>query len=633
MRRITFSCHFHLVIILLLNSLAGLIERTAFAKQPSARSPRRSAQATNTVCRSQPGLGLFISPQAPSSPDQPLNVIVVAEKPQKGARLIGNNPRGEQHQLFVQQNSSGPPYWWFAQIKHPAVGIHRFTLLSANGALLACGRRRVEPPKSPTRISPAEPWPIQRKWSRYTENLYSAWIEKLFDAPVGQQVSFTPLHQVLRDPGRNYLYNHLGSNEDGPNPIQAAVVQPDCADMPYFLRAYFAWKLRLPFGYRHCDRGSSLRPARCTQLRTNLSTSESPPVSQSLATRFSNFLRYQVSLVHSGSGRTAPEDHETDFYPVALNRSSLRPGTVYVDPYGHLLVLAKWVSPTSQRGGILYAVDGHPDLSVGRKQFWRGAFLFSDQIKGGAGGFKAFRPLKLHQETIVALTNEEIKASKDYGNFSDQQYRLGIDGFYDEMDRLITPHPLSPLQAYQERLEALFELILERVGSVQAGEDYLHKMKRTIIPMPSGPRIFETKGAWEDYSTPARDMRLLIAIEELRRFPQKILSHPTRFAIPNNQSPLQAKIAMEKLLDSFSHQKSFTYQRSDGSDWKLSLAEVMARQQELEMAYNPNDCPEIRWGAKGSELQTCNRHAPDEQKRLMEIYRKWFANRQRPPLR
>jgi hypothetical protein len=51
------------------------------------------------------------------------------------------------------------------------------------------------------------------------------------------------------------------------------------------------------------------------------------------------------------------------------------------------------------------------------------------------------------------------------------------------------------------------------------------------------------------------------------------------------------------------------------------------------MAYNPNDCPEIRWGApEGSaERSACRRQAPPYQKKTMQDVRKWFAQRLHPP--
>ena len=60
--------------------------------------------------------------------------------------------------------------------------------------------------------------------------------------------SWPALHDVLRDQSRNVLFNHLGLGEDS----MKMVLRPDCADLPYFLRAYFAFKMGLPFGYSIC---------------------------------------------------------------------------------------------------------------------------------------------------------------------------------------------------------------------------------------------------------------------------------------------------------------------------------------------------------------------------------------------
>lgn len=617
----------------LLLALLPLASSTARGRKASAPAALDADQLSRTLrgCHSKKGFGFLVSPRVPVQ-NRPLRVLVVAEREEAGAVLVRVGPEGTAS--LAAQRGGGPPYWWLARVERPAAGTYRFALMSRDGAPLACATRRVEPRPPKALPSGTEQWPVVAAWSRYAENLYSAWIEKLFEAPLGTQPSWTPLHQVIRDPSRNILYDHLGSAEDGPDGGAAVVVQPDCADLPYFLRAYFSWKMGLPFGYRHCDRGSSTRPTRCEPVpRTNLSVPAEAGRGGSPAARFSRFLRHHVSLVHSGSGRTGPDDDETDLYPVALSRKSLRPGTVYVDPYGHLLVVARWVSQTAEHGGLLYAVDGHPDLSVGRKRFWRGAFLFSDQIQGGAGGFKAFRPLVRRRGQVAALSNAEIRASLDYGNFSSEQYELGIDGFYDRMDRVINPQPLSPLMAYRERLEALHELITERVGSVQVGEEYVKKTRGAEISMPRGPKIFETKDAWEDYSTPARDIRLLIAIEEVRRFPEKVVRQPKLFAFPAGREPAAVRRELEALYEASTREKGLTYTRSDGTPWKLTMADVIARRRGLEVAYNPNDCVEIRWAAQGEELSPCRRHAPEAQRRLMEKYRIWFATRTRPPLR
>ena len=94
-----------------------------------------------------------------------------------------------------------------------------------------------------------------------TENLYSAWIEKLFDAPLDAAPSWPALHDVLRDQSRNFLFNHLGLREDE----KGSIIRPDCADLPYFLRAYFAFKMGLPFGYSKCTRGGGGQAPKCPQ--------------------------------------------------------------------------------------------------------------------------------------------------------------------------------------------------------------------------------------------------------------------------------------------------------------------------------------------------------------------------------
>ena len=68
---------------------------------------------------------------------------------------------------------------------------------------------------------------------------------------------------MLRDRSRNFLFNHLGLREDELN----IVYRPDCADLPYFLRAYFAFKMGLPFGYSICSRGGAAERWACALTR------------------------------------------------------------------------------------------------------------------------------------------------------------------------------------------------------------------------------------------------------------------------------------------------------------------------------------------------------------------------------
>ncbi len=171
-----------------------------------------------------------------------------------------------------------------------------------------------------------------------------------------------------------------------------------------------------------------------------------------------------------------------------------------------------------------------------------------------------------------------------------------------------------------------------RVTSVENGRKFQNSGRRDA-DMPDGASIFETTGAWEDFATPARDLRLLIALDVVRGFPERVARRPERYAIPKNKSLAEVKAELERVLASELSARKFSYTRSDGSPWTLSLSDVIDRAADLEMAYNVNDCVELRWGApdKSDEASTCRRHAPPAQRAKMTKYRAWFHERRRPP--
>ncbi len=313
--------------------------------------------------------------------------------------------------------------------------------------------------------------------------------------------------------------------------------------------------------------------------------------------------------VHSGSGRTRRRDDNTDYYPVPLKEETLRPGTVYADPYGHLLVLVRRVPQSDGAAGVFLAVDGQPDGTVARKRFWRGNFLFAQDPALGSPGFKRFRPIVRERNGVLRrLTNDEIAKNPQYGDYSLDQSRLGIEDFYDRMDDVMSPAPLDPLRAMKEAITSLEEQVKTRVTSVENGRKFQNS-GRGEASMPDGAAIFETTGAWEDFATPSRDLRLLIAMDVVRGFPDRVARRPERYAMPKEKSVADVKAELESVLASELSARKFSYTRSDGSAWTLALKDVLDRAADLEMAYNPNDCVELRWGApdKSDEASTCKR--------------------------
>jgi hypothetical protein len=448
------------------------------------------------------------------------------------------------------------------------------------------------------------------------------------------------------------------------------IIRPDCADLPYFLRAYFAFKMGLPFGYSKCSRGGGGRAPTCPawfniqnqeppkatpnsqaslappglQIAANSAfdlppeatitrPARSVPSSTNMTASFGHYLAVVGDGVHSGSGRTALNDNNTDYYPVALTQDALRPGTIYADPYGHVLMLIRRVPQTADGAGVFLAVDGQPDGTVAVKRFWRGNFLFAQDPNVGGPGFKRFRPIVREANgALRRLTNAEIGKNADYGDFSTEQAALGVEAFYDRMDEVMSPAPLDPQRALEEVITALDEQVKTRVTSVENGRKYQEKQPGEI-GMPNGPSIFETSGAWEDYSTPARDFRLLIAIDVVRGYPDRVVRRAAHYAMPNNKSVEDVKNELQGVLATELSSRKITYTRSDGSPWTLSLKEVLDRAADYEMAYNPNDCVEVRWAApeNSQEASTCKRRAPQAQRAKMSSdYRIWFRERHWP---
>jgi hypothetical protein len=206
------------------------------------------------------------------------------------------------------------------------------------------------------------------------------------------------------------------------------------------------------------------------------------------------------------------------------------------------------------------------------------------------------------------------------------------EAFYAAMERLINPDPLDAKAALEDSLRALHEQLIVRVESVGNGEAFMRAHPGTIIPMPSGKGIFQSLGSWEDYSTPNRDLRLLIAIDTVLEFPDKAARNPQAYEMAGRKNADEARRELRALLDKRSAELSITYVRSDGSPRVLTLAEIFRRQDAFEVGYNPNDSVEIRWGApEGSEERaTARRRAPASQLEKMRALRRWFHRRLRP---
>jgi len=282
----------------------------------------------------------------------------------------------------------------------------------------------------------------------------------------------------------------------------------------------------------------------------------------------------------------------------------------------------------------LLSVDAQPDKTIAIKRFWKGNFLFTTSEVIGEPGFKAFRPILANNGNYKLLKSGELTENSGYIPFSLQQKGIKSEDFYHKMERVINPKPLDPETAMLDLIKALHEQLMVRVNSVETGEKYMRAHPGTVIPMPGrATGVFQTGGVWEDFSTPNRDLRLLIAMDAVIDFPAKVLRSPEDYKMPKLKSAEAVKSKLDEILKSKLDELSITYTRSNGSEQKLTLSEILKRRDAFEVAYNPNDGAEIRWGApEGSaERSTCKRQVPPAQKKVMNETRTWFHKRLHPP--
>jgi hypothetical protein len=620
-----------------------------------------TSKPSSKECRKLPSSRIFVSPKRPHK-GGPVRAIATSRKNLGPATISFFDSKGQRHESILTE-TGGPPRGYIGEVESPGSTGKWMAVLGDGDKLYGCRsfdvkrpppkrkkvdnswRRRKVPPPPPEielaegEVAPEEPegppiWSLKRKWGPNYEDLFATFTERLFDYPADEDLTWPDLHTILRDPKRNILYNHYSDDEE--NNLKLV---PDCADLPYTLRAYFAWKLQLPFGVHLCRRAREGRPPTCDVAEDNLlSRSDFKAVfapKQDRDTKvFEEFVNRHVRrTVHSSSGRTGPKDDVTDFYPVSLKRGALRPGTLFTDPYGHLLVVVDWLPQGAQGYGALIGADAQPDGTIGRRRFWRGSFLFHPDTNSGGAGFKAFRPWVFDRETdgLITMLNDDLKKSRKNVRYSMEQYRGSESDFYDKMEALINPRPLDPIAKMKSLVDALEEQVTRRGVSVKTGEDFMKSRNFEPIEMPEGSKIFLTKGPWEDFSTPSRDWRLLIAIHTVVDFPEAVRRSPQQYGVAAEDADKRAA-ELQELLSKELASRAFPYARSDGSEWKLTLKDLIDRRVEFEMSYNPNDCPEIRWAApEGSdERKTCDRNAPQEQRARMQEYRPWFSERRRP---
>jgi hypothetical protein len=414
-------------------------------------------------------------------------------------------------------------------------------------------------------------WKLNKSfWTEEDEKVYENFV-----ASIGNS-KHSNINKFIKDPQSNPLYG----KEDN-----KFYLYTDCADLPYIIRAYVAYKLRLPFGYvsKITSKGGDQRYSRGNK-----------PCEFKDQDYFSSpqKLFSQVTLINSGFFRMAADVEDSDHYPVKIQPESIKPGTIFYDPDGHVAIVYK-----VREDGRLKVIDGHPDQSISKP--WFGKKFKRGTAKNG-GGFKRWRPLRYTSNgQIRRASNHNIP---DYSQTDQFQKSYSLKGrknlsYYDYVRERLAKNKVNydPVSDFTFMMTDLYEDICYRAVAVNIAINKGISKKPHPGSLPWN--IYGTDGIWEEFSTPSRDARLKVAFKDFydRTCDMVLALHAI--------NPGAARALAEKLLAKYimlSPKFTVEYKDSQGNHRVLTFDDVANRL--FRLSFDPYHSIEFRWGANPEEL-------------------------------
>jgi hypothetical protein len=475
-------------------------------------------------------------------------------------------------------------------------------------------------------------WRITKpQWTKYDEQSFGEFITRLGESVEKRQCE--TVNGCLKSSANPYA---------GTDPASLRLFA-DCADLPYYLRSYFAWKNGLPMSI---EKGIAPRSANQPSKDVRYSKYGNYVVSRydilskgsfmgrsSYPSAVENLNSAIINSTYTASFRMIGlEDRGlmTDFYPVKLGRDSIKPGTVIYDANGHVAIVYK----ISDDGRIFY-IDSHPDNTL-TSGMYTPKFVRSTPEQGS--GFKKFRPLALVDAKmdrngayvggkIVGARNNQLadfSTEQFYGNQPDPSgdwtkgsfiFNGFKIGYYDYLRMVMASGDLriDPLLDTKELVADICVSLKDRVVAVDTA--IRSRVNQKAHPERLPVNIYGSEGEWEDFASPARDARLKVSYMDLLAQAQDFIKRhkvgdPT---IVYRGANLAAD--MLAIYDKESRACQFTYRTTSGTTVTLNADD--ARRRLFDLSFDPYHCVELRWGASTpQELSACQDN--DNKKR-------WYA--------
>lgn len=468
-------------------------------------------------------------------------------------------------------------------------------------------------------------WEIKStSWSAGNEKAYQEFVTGIGLAR--EQKLCGTIDQCLKHPVANRLYY-----QKTPKEFKA---YSDCADLPFVLRAYFAWMNNLPFAYpndvskaQESDAGSDIRyTPNGNKIVGHYAVKTGDSVNKVIA-ELSDSVSSAMFRVHPEQDVINSVQYP-DFASVKLTRQGLLPGTSLYDPAGHILVVYK-----VENDGRILLIDAHPDGSLTRQVY---GDKFVRSRPGAGAGFKTFRPIQLVGATqdangnyiggkIVAAPNAQVPnygieqyvgTTPNPSSWSKGTFEINgeVVGYYDYVRRILATGNLkyNPLVELKEMMKSLCDDLQDRKTAVDSGIS--SGMSKRPHPAVLPDNIYGTSGDWESFSSPSRDARFKAATREIRKAVQTFIEKE------RSGDPIivyEGNRLASDLLDIYTQESkacSITYKKSNGQAVTLNLDQVIERL--FNLSFDPYHCVELRWGATSAqELAGC----PDDANKVA-----WF---------
>lgn len=465
----------------------------------------------------------------------------------------------------------------------------------------------------------ADTWRIHKDhWSEADELGFGSFVHAIGESNCSSSES------CLRDPANPYRMTDQRFLD----------IDVDCAKWAYLLRAYYAWKNNLPFGYVN---GVSGQGNERFSREGNKLLSRRDLIDRGSGIDGPTAIHEMLETVSSGTYRSDPTAEQTvlsDFYSPALRPGTIRAGSIGYDFHGHVVIVYK-----VDDDGRIYYMGAQPDFTVTRGVY--GAQFGQSPLRLG-GGLKNWRPFKLvgyHSDEAGDLLGGHMAFAQNdqISDFSIEQYvgtepnptqdvtkarfvYNGVElGLYEYMRASVSGGRLSfnPLYELKSTMKSLCHDLNDRARYVDLDVKDMIATKPNPTRLPNN--IYDSNDSeWEEYSTPSRDARIKVVFAQF----YKDMSNMIDLWVHRDPHIVYDGLSLQSdLRDAYETESkacTITYLNSAKRPVAITFDDMVHRL--FALSFDPYQCVELRWGASGEERDSC----PDG-----EAKQKWYKAEQR----